>query len=72
MESAPREEAESPLRLAVSLKPDAPLLRLLLEPGPGLGGQPRQARRRDLVNFNRSLVVESDNATSSGSTSSGL
>jgi predicted Zn-dependent protease len=60
MESARSEEAEAPLRHAVALKPDAPLLRLLL--GQDLISEDNHAKLDDaIVNFNRSLVVEADN-----------
>ena len=59
MESARSVEAEIPLRKAVALKPDAPLLRILL--GETLLAENARAKIDDaIVNLNRSLVVESD------------
>lgn len=60
MESARSEEAEAPLRKAVALKPDAPLLRILL--GQTLLAEQQPAKVDDAItNLNRSLVVEPDN-----------
>jgi predicted Zn-dependent protease len=59
MESARAEEAEIPLRKAVELRPDAPLLRLLL--GQDLIAENNPAKMEDaIVTLNRSLVVEPD------------
>ncbi len=59
MESARSVEAEAPLRKAVSLKPDAPLLRILL--GETLLAENDHTKIDDaIVNLNRSLVVEED------------
>ncbi|HEX4098408.1 MAG TPA: M48 family metalloprotease, partial [Caulobacteraceae bacterium] len=60
METARSEEAEIPLRKAVELKPDAPLLRILL--GETLLAENLPAKTEDaIVTLNRSLVVEPDN-----------
>jgi predicted Zn-dependent protease len=59
MESARAIEGEAPLRKAVELKPDAPLLRLLL--GQDLIAENDPAKLDDaIVTLNRSLVVEPD------------
>jgi predicted Zn-dependent protease len=59
MESARAEEAEVPLRKAVELKPEAPLLRLLL--GEDLLAENNHAKLEDaIVTLNRSLLVEPD------------
>ena len=61
MESARAEEAETPLRKAVALNPEAPLLRILL--GEDLLAEDNHAKLDDaIVNLNRSLVVEPDGA----------
>ena len=60
MESARAVEGEAPLRQAVALRPDAPLLRLLL--GQDLLAENNPAKLADAVlTLNRSLVVEPDN-----------
>ncbi|MEJ0066085.1 MAG: M48 family metalloprotease [Caulobacteraceae bacterium] len=60
MESDRAKEAEIPLRKAVELNPEAPLLRLLL--GQDLITQNNPAKLQDAINtLNRSLVVEPDN-----------
>jgi tetratricopeptide (TPR) repeat protein len=60
MESARAVEAEEPLRKAVALKPDAPLLRILL--AEDLLSEDNHAKLDDaIVDLNRSLVVEADN-----------
>jgi predicted Zn-dependent protease len=59
MESSRAEEAEVSLRKAVSLRPEAPLLRILL--GEDLLAENSPAKLDDaIVTFNRSLVVEPD------------
>jgi predicted Zn-dependent protease len=59
MESARTEEAEAPLRKAVTLNPEAPLLRLLL--GEDLIAENNPAKFEDaIVTLNRSLVNEPD------------
>jgi predicted Zn-dependent protease len=59
MESARSVEAEAPLRKAVELRPDAPLLRILL--GQDLIAENNPAKVDDaIVTLNRSLVVEPD------------
>jgi predicted Zn-dependent protease len=59
MESARAEEAEAPFRKAVSLKPDAPLLRLLL--GENLIAENNRAKLDDaIVTLNRALLAEPD------------
>ncbi len=59
MESGRSEEAEAPLRKAVELKPDAPLLRLLL--GQTLLAENEPSKIDDAItNLNRSLIVERD------------
>jgi predicted Zn-dependent protease len=59
MESARAVEAEVPLRKAVELKPDAPLLRLLL--GQDLLAENDHTKLEDaIVTLNRSLLVEPD------------
>ncbi len=59
MESDRAGEGEAPLRKAVELKPDAPLLRLLL--GQDLIAENDPAKLQDaIVTLNRSLVVEPD------------
>jgi len=59
MESARAEEAEAPLRKAVSLKPEAPLLRLLL--GEDLIAENNHAKLEDaIVTLNRALLTEPD------------
>ncbi|MFI4934453.1 MAG: M48 family metalloprotease [Caulobacterales bacterium] len=61
LESARSVEAEPALRKAVELKPDAPLLRILL--GEALLAENNPAKLDEaILNFNRSLIVESDNA----------
>jgi predicted Zn-dependent protease len=61
METARSQEAEIPLRKAVALKPDAPLLRILL--GETLLAENLPAKVDDaIVTLNRSLIVEPDNA----------
>jgi predicted Zn-dependent protease len=61
MESARAVEAEAPLRKAVALNPEAPLLRILL--GEDLLSEDDHAKLDDaIVNLNRSLVVEPDGA----------
>ena len=61
MESARAVEAEAPLRRAVALNPEAPLLRILL--GEDLLSEDDHAKLDDaIVNLNRSLVVEPDGA----------
>jgi predicted Zn-dependent protease len=60
MESARSTEAEIPLRKAVELKPEAPLLRILL--GETLLSENIPAKTDDaIVTLNRSLIVEPDN-----------
>jgi predicted Zn-dependent protease len=60
MESARTTEAEAPLRKAVSLKPEAPLLRILF--AQDLLAEDNRAKLDEaVVNLNRSLVVEGDN-----------
>ena len=59
MESARSEEAEAPLRKAVSLNPDAPLLRILLGQDLLAENDPRKVDDA-IVTFNRSLIVEPD------------
>ncbi|MGH6955110.1 MAG: M48 family metalloprotease, partial [Caulobacteraceae bacterium] len=60
MESARSTEGEAPLRKAVELKPDAPLLRILL--GQDLLAENEPDKLKDaILNFNRSLIVEPDN-----------
>ena len=60
MESDRAKEAETPLRKAVELNPEAPLLRLLL--GQDLITQNDPAKLQEAINtLNRSLVVEPDN-----------
>ena len=59
MESARAVEGEAPLRKAVELKPDAPLLRLLL--GQDLLAENDHAKLEDaIVTLNRALLVEPD------------
>jgi predicted Zn-dependent protease len=59
MESSRSQEAETPLRKSVELKPDAPLLRLLL--GQDLMAENDPKKFEDaVVDFNRSLVNEPD------------
>jgi predicted Zn-dependent protease len=59
MESSRAEEAEVPLLKAVSLRPEAPLLRLLL--GQDLIAENNPAKLEDaIVTLNRALVVEPD------------
>ncbi|HEY1752845.1 MAG TPA: M48 family metalloprotease [Caulobacteraceae bacterium] len=59
METSRAEEAEVPLRKAVELNPDAPLLRLLL--GQDLLAENQPAKLADAITtLNRSLVVEPD------------
>ena len=59
MESARSAQAEAPLRKAVSLRPNAPLLRLLL--GQDLLAENDPTKLEDaIVTLNRSLVVEPD------------
>ena len=59
METSRAEEAEIPLRKAVSLRPEAPLLRLLL--GQDLIAENNPAKLDDAITIlNRSLVVEPD------------
>jgi len=59
MESARSQEGEAPLRKAVALKPDAPLLRLLL--GQDLVAENDPAKLEDaILSLNRSLAVEPD------------
>jgi predicted Zn-dependent protease len=59
MESARAEEGEAPLRKAVSLKPEAPLLRLLL--GEDLIAENNRAKLDDaIVTLNRALLTEPD------------
>jgi predicted Zn-dependent protease len=59
MESARPQEGEAPLRQAVALNPEAPLLRLLL--GQDLIAENDPAKLGDaIVALNRSLVVEPD------------
>jgi predicted Zn-dependent protease len=61
MESSRSQEAEAPLRQAVALKPDAPLLRILL--GEDLLSEDNHAKLDDaILNFNRSLITEPDGA----------
>jgi predicted Zn-dependent protease len=61
MESSRTEEAEAPLRQAVALKPEAPLLRILL--GEDLLAEDNHAKLDDaILNFNRSLITEPDGA----------
>ena len=60
MESARSAEAEAPLRKAVELKPEAPLLRILF--GQDLLSEDNPAKLEEaIVTLNRSLVVEGDN-----------
>ena len=60
MESARSAEAEAPLRKAVELKPDAPLLRILL--GQTLLAENAPGKVDDAItSLNRSLIVEPDN-----------
>ena len=59
MESARAEEAEAPLRKAVSLNPEAPLLRILLGEDLMAEDDPRKVDDA-IVTLNRSLVVEPD------------
>jgi len=59
MESSKTVDAEGPLRQAVALKPDAPLLRLLL--GQDLLAENNPAKLEDaILTLNRSLLVEPD------------
>lgn len=59
MESARSEEAEAPLRKAVALNPDAPLLRILL--GEDLLAENNPRKLDDAITtLNRSLIVEPD------------
>ena len=59
MESARAEEAEAPLRRAVALKPEAPLLSLLL--GEDLLAENDHHKLEDaVVTLNRSLLIEPD------------
>jgi predicted Zn-dependent protease len=59
MESSRSQEAEAPLRKAVELKPDAPLLRLLLGQDLMAENDPKKVEDA-IVDFNRSLVSEPD------------
>ena len=60
MESARSAEAEAPLRKAVELKPEAPLLRILF--AQDLLSEDNPAKLEEaIVTLNRSLVVENDN-----------
>jgi predicted Zn-dependent protease len=60
MESARSAEAEIPLRKAVELKPDAPLLRILLGQTLLAENEPKKVDDA-IVSLNRSLIVEPDN-----------
>ena len=59
MESSKSQDAEAPLRRAVELKPDAPLLRLLLGQDLMAENDPKKVEDA-IVDFNRSLVNEPD------------